>query len=252
MKNGSGPQPAAGIVSKITGLLVVALALLICPSLTRAATTGSIFGTLKDPSGAVIPGASIIVTNTAQGIQTKTMTDDKGVFNFPSLTVGRYNLEAEAPGFKTVKRNDLVIDLDSAVQADLSMEMIEKIEEVTVIENGVQIETASTQMGQVVTSRAMTAVALNGRSFTDLLALQAVIVPMSTQTPDSIVMAGASVAIAPSGGLAIKIIRLQPLAEPGEAGFLRERLFREARAAGALLHSGSKALLLVGCIQQGK
>src|ERR1022692_3029052 len=201
MKNGSGPQPAAGIVSKITGLLVVALALLICPSLTRAATTGSIFGTLKDPSGAVIPGASIIVTNTAQGIQTKTMTDDKGVFNFPSLTVGRYNLEAEAPGFKTVKRNDLVIDLDSAVQADLSMEMIEKIEEVTVIENGVQVETASTQMGQVVSSRAMTAVALNGRSFTDLLALQAGIVPMSTQQPDSVVMAGASVSIAPSGTL---------------------------------------------------
>ncbi|MDP8988867.1 MAG: TonB-dependent receptor [Acidobacteriota bacterium] len=201
MKNGIGSQITGGIASKASGLLLVTLALFIGPSLTRAATTGSIFGTLKDPSGAVIPGASIIVTNIAQGIQTQTTTDDKGVFNFPSLAVGRYNLEAAAAGFKTVKRSDLAIDLDSAVQADLSMEMIEKIEEVTVIENGVQIETASTQMGQVVTSRAMTSVALNGRSFTDLLALQAGIVPMSTQQPDSIVMAGASVAIAPSGTL---------------------------------------------------
>ena len=201
MKNGIGSRAAAGIASKINALLLVAVSLFICPDMTRAATTGSIFGTLKDPSGAVIPGATIIVTNTAQGIQTKTMTDDKGNYNFPSLTVGRYNLEAEAPGFKTVKRNDLVIDLDTALQTDLSMEMIEKIEEVTVIENGVQVETASTQMGQVVTSRAMTSVALNGRSFTDLLALQAGIVPMSTQQPDSIVMAGASVAIAPSGTL---------------------------------------------------
>jgi len=191
MKNGIGLRRRCGLL----GLLLSVAAL------SWGATTGSIFGTLKDPSGAVIPGAVITVTNTAQGIQTKTMTDDKGNYNFPSLTVGRYNLEAEAPGFKTVKRNDLVIDLDTALQTDLSMEMIEKIEEVTVIENGVQVETASTQMGQVVTSRAMTSVALNGRSFTDLLALQAGIVPMSTQQPDSIVMAGASVAIAPSGTL---------------------------------------------------
>jgi len=56
-------------------------------------------------------------------------------------------------------------------------------------------------MGEVITGTQITSVALNGRSFTDLLALQPGIVPMSTQQPDSIVMAGASVAIAPSGGL---------------------------------------------------
>jgi len=201
MNNGMGPQPRAGIASKIFGLLLLALALFICPGVTRAATTGSIFGTLKDPSGAVIPGATITVTNIAQGIQTKTMTDDKGAYTFPSLTVGRYNLVAEASGFKVAKHNDLVIDLDSAVQTDLSMEMIEKIEEVTVLENGVQIETASSQVGEVVTTRQMTAIALNGRSYTDLLALQPGITPMSTQQPDSVVMAGSTVAIQPSGAL---------------------------------------------------
>src|SRR6266853_140435 len=175
--------------------------LVVCHALLSAATTGSISGTLKDPSGAVIPGAMITVTNTAQGIQNKTMTDQKGVYNFPSLPVGRYSLQAEAQGFKTAKRNDLAVDLDSALQIDLAMEMIEKIEEVTVLESGVQVETASTQMGEVVTGRAMTAVALNGRSFTDLLALQPGIVPTSPQQPDSIVMAGVTVAMAPSGVL---------------------------------------------------
>ncbi len=115
--------------------------------------------------------------------------------------MGRYNLVAEASGFKAAKRNDLVIDLDSALQIDLSMEMIEKIEEVTVLENSVQIETASSQVGEVVTGHQMTAVMLNGRSYTDLLALQPGIVPMSTQQPDSVVMAGATVAISPSGAL---------------------------------------------------
>src|SRR5204863_9844644 len=61
--------------------------------------------------------------------------------------------------------------------------------------------TASTQLGEVVTGKSMTSVALNGRSFTDLLALQPGIVPTTTQQPESIVMAGASVAIAPSGAL---------------------------------------------------
>src|SRR5579863_8835039 len=183
-------------------LTAAMLALMVmCPSPSLAATTGSISGTLKDPSGPVIPGVTLIATNTAQGIQSKTTSDDKGFYIFPSLPVGRYDLQAQVEGFRTVKRSGLVIDADSALHVDLTVEMIEKIEEVTVLESGTQVESVSTQMGQVVTGRAMTAVALNGRSFTDLLALQPGIVPSSTQQPDSIVMAGASVAISPSGGL---------------------------------------------------
>src|SRR5260370_36246741 len=79
--------------------------------------------------------------------------------------------------------------------------MGEQSEEVVVSDTAVRVETESSQMGDVVPGTQITSVALNGRSFTDLLALQPGIVPMSTQQPDSIVMAGASVAIAPSGGL---------------------------------------------------
>src|SRR4029079_5961734 len=183
-------------IAAMAGLLFA-----ICPGVAPAATTGSISGTLKDPSGAVIPGAMLVVTNTAQGIQTRTTTDNKGFYIFPSLSVGRYDLQAQVEGFRPAKRNGLTIDADSALHIDLTAEMIEKIEEVTVLENATQVESVSTQMGQVVAGRAMTAVALNGRSFTDLLALQPGIVPTTTQEPESIVMAGASVAIAPSGVL---------------------------------------------------
>src|SRR3978361_2129364 len=132
MKSVIVPQIAAGIARtdvrrpKSAGRLLLAFFSLICPSLSRAATTGTISGTLKDPSGAVIPGATITVTNTAQGVQDKTKTDDKGVYPFPRLQVGRYSLQAEAQGFKTVKRNELAVDLDSALQIDLPMEMVEK------------------------------------------------------------------------------------------------------------------------------
>jgi len=167
------------------------------------AVTGSISGIVSDPSGGVIVGATVTVTNTAQGLQTKVITDDKGVYNFPRLPVGHYDLLVELQGFQTQKKSDLAVDADSAVRMDFTLQISGNVEQVTVSEsaNDVHVETSSTQVGEVVTGKEMTSVALNGRSYTDLLALQPGIVPMSTQTPTSVVMAGASVAIAPSGGL---------------------------------------------------
>ncbi|MBZ5603046.1 MAG: carboxypeptidase-like regulatory domain-containing protein [Acidobacteriia bacterium] len=169
----------------------------------RAAVTGRIAGTITDPSGAAIPGATITITNTAQGISTKTTADEKGEYAFPSVPVGSYDILFERAGFRSEKRTGLVIDANAAIAQDMTLQLAQRSEEITVRENAteVHVETASTQMGEVVSGKAMTSVALNGRSFTDLLALQPGIVPMTTQLPDSIVMAGASVAIAPSGTL---------------------------------------------------
>ena len=133
----------------------------ISPAILLAATTGSISGTVKDPSGAVIPGATITATNTATNVQTKTVSDDKGFYTFPSLPVGRYNVKVEEEGFGTQARNNLQVDANGALVADLTLEMAEKIEEVTVLENAAQVETASSQMGQVVTGTQMTSVAPN-------------------------------------------------------------------------------------------
>jgi hypothetical protein len=182
------------------GLYLAALPFLLS-SLLFAATTGSISGTIKDPSEAVMAGATVIATETSTNVQSKTMTDEKGFYAFPSLPVGRYSIKVEETDFGTQVRNNLQVDANSALVVDVTMQMAEKVEQVTVLESATQVETASSQMGEVVTGTQMTSVALNGRSYTDLLALQPGIVPMSTQLPDSIVMAGASVAIAPSGDL---------------------------------------------------
>jgi hypothetical protein len=170
-------------------------------ALLLAGITGSISGTLKDPSGAVIPRVMLTLTNPLQGIHFEAMTDQNGYYTFPSLPVGRYDLKIVASGFMPWDRNGIVVDANSAIRLDITMEMGEKLDTVTVSESAVHLETESTQMGDVVSSTRMTSVALNGRSFTDLLALQPGIVPMTTQQPESIVMAGASVAIAPSGAL---------------------------------------------------
>jgi len=179
------------------------IALAISLPLVQGAVTGRITGSVKDPSGGGIPGATVTVTNTEQNTQTKTTTDGKGDYSFPSLPVGNYELQCESKGFRTEKRIGLAIDANAAIQMDLTLELAQRTEEVTVSETAEQIhvETVSTQLGDVVTGKQMTTVALNGRSFTDLLALQPGIVPTTTQEPESIVMAGASVAIQPSGTL---------------------------------------------------
>ncbi|PWT96847.1 MAG: TonB-dependent receptor [Terriglobia bacterium] len=188
-------------VIQVTRFLTVVA--LICPAVVRCAVTGRIAGTVSDATGAAIPAAAVTVTNAAQGIQTKTKTDSKGDYSLPSLPVGTYDILFEADGFRAEKRTGLVIDANAAIEQNVTLEVTQRIEEVTVEGqvSDVHVETASTQLGEVVSGGQMTGVALNGRSFTDLLALQPGIVPVTTQLPDSIVMAGASVAIPPSGAL---------------------------------------------------
>ena len=181
----------------------LAIVLAISLPLLQGAVTGRITGSVKDPTGGGIPGAMLTATNTDQNTQIKTTTDAKGDYSFPSLPVGSYEIQCESKGFRTEKRIGLVIDANAAIQMDLTLELAQRSEEVTVSDTVEQIhvETVSTQLGDVVTGKQMTTVALNGRSFTDLLALQPGIVPTTTQEPESIVMAGASVAIQPSGTL---------------------------------------------------
>lgn len=65
---------------------------------------GSVMGSVHDPSGAVVPGAAVTISNTATGVTMSTRTDDKGLYAFPYVQPGTYNLTASAQGFQTVKK----------------------------------------------------------------------------------------------------------------------------------------------------
>jgi hypothetical protein len=182
--------------------LVLMLTLIPCLAIVaRADTVGSISGTVTDQTGAVIPDTTVTALNLDTTVVQTTKTNANGFYNFTALPVGRYEVEILREGFNPYKRTGLVIDVNSQLRADITLSMGAQSEEVVVSDTAVHVETESTQVGEVVSGDVMTGVALNGRSFTDLMSLQPGIVPMSTQTPDSVVMAGASVAIAPSGGL---------------------------------------------------
>ncbi len=137
-----------------------------------ASITGSISGVVTDKSGAVVTGASVVATDTLTGVKTSVKTDAKGFYSLPALAIGTYELEVSQVGFKTFRRTGLVIDANSALRADASLDLGTINEKVEVSSDVVHVETQSTQMGEVIEGEKMTSVPLNGRSFIDLLALQ--------------------------------------------------------------------------------
>ena len=141
--------------------------------------TGSISGIVTDPSGAVVVGADIVAINTQTNVRAELKTDSRGFYNFPTLPIGTYGVEVSAAGFKAYRQSGLVIDANSALRVDVSLQIGQTTEAVTVRSDVAHVETDSTQMGEVIDGTQMTAVPLNGRAFTDLLSLQPGVVPAS-------------------------------------------------------------------------
>src|SRR5271163_214151 len=186
-----------------THALRLILSLALIPFLTMGAwagTGGSISGTVKDSSGAVVPKATVTATDTNTGIRQTTTTDSKGFYSFPSLPVGLYDLEFNGGGFRPYRRTAIVIDTNSDLIVDAALEIGGRTDVVTVTDTQVHVETASSQMGEVITAAQMTAVPLNGRSYTDLLALQPGVAPVTSVTSETVQDVGAS-ALSPSGNL---------------------------------------------------
>ena len=168
--------------------------------LAWAGVGGSISGTVKDASGAAVANATIVAINTETQVRHTVSADDKGFYSFPSLPIGRYNLEIASTTFRTYRRIGILIDANGALTVDAVLQAGRRSDVITVSENQLHVETTSTQMGEVITGAQMTAVPLNGRSFTDLLALQPGVAPVTSITSETVQDVGASV-LSPSGDL---------------------------------------------------
>jgi outer membrane receptor protein involved in Fe transport len=162
---------------------------------------GSVSGAIKDPSGALVPGVTVTATNTVLGTIFTTTTDGQGLYSFPKLPVGRYDVTMQIDGFKPQKHTGVQVDADSALQINATLELGDQSETVTVSVNAVRVDTVSTQLGEVVPSQTMTTLSLNGRSYTDLLSIQPGVIPTTTIQSNSVIMAGVTGPVAPSGEL---------------------------------------------------
>jgi Carboxypeptidase regulatory-like domain len=172
----------------------------LCASISWASVAGSISGTAKDPSGRVVPKAEITIHETSTGLSYHATANSKGYYTLPVLPVGHYELEAQSPGFRSYQRKDIVLDTNASLTVDVAFELGSVNETVSVTDDTLHVETISTQMGEVITGRQMTAVPLNGRSYTDLLSLQAGVAPATSITSSTVQDVGATV-LNPSGTL---------------------------------------------------
>jgi hypothetical protein len=161
---------------------------------------GRIEGTVRDSSGAVIPSAKVTATNLATGIQHTALTRPDGTYTFAVLPVGSYAIEVTFPHFASYTRTGIVVDADSSLVVDATLESAREKQTVTVTDSAVHVEAANTQLGEVISGRAMASVPLNGRSFTDLLSLQPGVAPATSINANTVQDVGAS-AFSPSGDL---------------------------------------------------
>jgi hypothetical protein len=180
-------------------LRTMGLALLACASLW-ASVGGRIEGTITDSTGAIVQGAAVTAIDSATGVEQQVKTGQDGAYAFPVLPVGLYAIRVTVPGFKLYERTGIAVDANGALVVNVSLVPGTKAETLTVNDTAVHVDRSSTQMGEVISGRQMTAVPLNGRSFTDLLSLQPGVAPATSITADTVQDVGASF-FSPSGSL---------------------------------------------------
>src|SRR5215510_15009405 len=154
-------------VARVSFLMLLASA-----SVFSQANVGRIFGSISDPSTALIPGASVTITDVDRGTTRTVITDEAGAYNAPSLPPGTYRVRAELPGFKTVERPNVVLEIAKELKIDLTLEPGAVSEKVTVTDEVPMIETATATLGGTLQPGTIVDLPLNGRNFMNLLQLR--------------------------------------------------------------------------------
>lgn len=141
------------------------------PAAWAQSATGQITGTVTDASGAAVPGAKVTLTNQQTGSTREATASDTGGYTFPLLPVGLYSVQVERQGFSIARRTDIRLNVDQVVRIDLQLTVGATSETVNVQASSVAIDTETAGVGQVVTTRQVTELPLNGRNFLQLLFL---------------------------------------------------------------------------------
>lgn len=146
-----------------------------------AQNTAKILGTVNDQSGAAISGATVVVKNTALGIERTTQTSTSGSYEVPALPPGMYSIQVQMNGFESQLAKDVVLEVSSNVLQNFGLKVANTTEVVTVEGTAPVIEATTMTVGQTINQRTVQDIPLNGRHFVDL----ALLVPGTVTPPQS-------------------------------------------------------------------
>src|SRR2546423_13687785 len=158
-------------------LATFAAVLALCPAVLGQTLASQISGTVRDSSGAVLPGVDIKVTNSDTVATRTVVTSETGSYVIPNLPVGPYRLEASLPGFSTYAQSGIVLQVNSnpTINVVLQVGQVTSVLEVQADAN--MVETHSNVIGQVIDQQRVAELPLNGRNVTQLIALFGAAVP---------------------------------------------------------------------------
>src|SRR5216684_648716 len=164
------------------GLPVVALAVVLFVAAVPAfaqLSTASLNGVVRDPSGAVLPGASVVVRNVETGVQRTTVSNNAGNYVFLDLNPGRYTLQVKAGGFSEKNISEFVLGVNQTATIDIALSVGSENQAITVEASAEQLQVSNADLGTVIGTRQVNDLPLNGRNFTQLLSLTPGVAPIS-------------------------------------------------------------------------
>src|SRR6516162_1950201 len=160
-------------VGKSVYLLALALSvLLFSVSLLAQANFGRILGTVTDQTGAVLAGSVKNATDTERGIARSLVTDAAGEYNAPTLLPSTYTVRVQAPGFKTLDRPNIVLEVGKEIRVDLTPQPGEQSQTVTVESTAPLVDATSSTLGGTLGNADINDMPLNGRNYQNLLNLR--------------------------------------------------------------------------------
>ena len=162
------------------GLLCLGLWLL--PAVGFGQERASLTGTVTDPTGAVMPGVKVTITDTLTGVARTLETNASGAYLAPELVAGTYDIKAEMPGFKTYSRTGLVLNVNDNVRVDIPMQVGQVTQSVEVSAAAVKVQTENGEVTDLVSARQVTQLPVNTRNFFVLATLTT---GVSSDIPDS-------------------------------------------------------------------
>ena len=139
--------------------------------MASAQENAELTGTVKDPSGAVVPNAKITLTDASTAEVRAGTTNGAGMYDFPALHNGTYNLKVTATGFEAYAKTGIVMDVAATVREDVILALGASTTTVTVQANALHLQTETNDVSNLITSQQITELATNGRSITSLTTL---------------------------------------------------------------------------------
>jgi len=133
--------------------LRILLLLALVPTLVWAqGNVATLNGTVLDSSGAVVPGATVVATNVATGVETRTTTTSAGAYTLPYLPAGTYSIRVSAPGFRTATQENVILRVGQTQTLNVTLEVGAVTEEVTVSAAPPLLESGSAEIGRYITT----------------------------------------------------------------------------------------------------